>query len=108
MFFRQIIGTFDCSSLSIDSRYSQSQSLNSLNITVRLDIKAVLLGILDTENISIIVNYTLLESKYFIYRSRLNKDSLCIKLLVVSNRTFNRKKKTKSISTIKNGNLYSH
>ena len=39
--------------------------LNSLNITIRLDIKDVLFGILDTDNISILVNYILLESKYF-------------------------------------------
>ena len=41
--------------------------LNSLNKTVRLDIKAVLFGILDRENTSGLVNYILL-SKYFIYR----------------------------------------
>ena len=51
--------------------------LNSLNITVRLDIKAVLFGILDIENTSTLVSYILLESKYFIYRCKLNKDSLC-------------------------------
>ena len=56
--------------------------LNSLNITVRLDIKAVLFGILDIENTSTLVNYILLESKYFIYHCKLNKDSLCIRLLV--------------------------
>ena len=56
--------------------------LNSLNITVRLDIKAVLFGIVDTENTSLLVNYFLLESKYFIYRCKLNKDSLCIRPLV--------------------------
>ena len=56
--------------------------LNSLNITVRLDIKAVLFGILDTGSMSTLVNYILLESKYFIYRCKLNNDSLCIRLLV--------------------------
>ena len=56
--------------------------LNSLNITIRLDIKNVLFGILDTDNISILVNYILLESKYFIYRCMLNKGSLCMRLLV--------------------------
>ena len=56
--------------------------LNSLNIAVRFDIKAVLFGILDTENIITLVKYILLESKYFIYRCKLNKDSLCIRLLV--------------------------
>ena len=56
--------------------------LNSLNITVRLDIKAVLFGILDTGSMSTLVNYILLESKYFIYRCKLNNDSLCIRLLL--------------------------
>ena len=50
--------------------------LNSLNITIRLDIKTVLFGILDTENISMLVNYILLESKYFICRCKLSEDSL--------------------------------
>ena len=56
--------------------------LNSLDITIRFDIKNVLFGILDTDNISILVNYILLESKYFIYRCKLNKGSLCVRLLV--------------------------
>ena len=74
--------------------------LNSLNITVRLDNKAVLFGILGRENMSGLVNYILLKSKYFIYRCKLNNDSLCIRLLVdkfkknIWNRTyvFNREK----------------
>ena len=37
--------------------------LNSLNILVGFDIKDVLFGILDTDNISILLNYILLESK---------------------------------------------
>ena len=73
--------------------------LNSLNITIRLDIKNVLFGFLDTDNMSILVNYILLESKY----CKLNKSSLCIRLLVdkfkkdVSNRTFYREKKNNKI-----------
>ena len=73
--------------------------LGSLNILVRLDIKDVLSGILDTDNISILVNYILLESKYYIYRCKLNKGSLCMRLLVdkckknVSKGTFYREKK---------------
>ena len=88
--------------------------LNSLNITIRLDIKNVLFGFLDTDNMSILVNYILLESKSFIYRCKLNKSSLCIRLLVDKlKKTFHTerfiaKKTTKSSSTIKNGNLYSH
>ena len=56
--------------------------INSLNILVRFDIKDVLFGIFHTDNISILVNYILLESKYFIYRCKLNKGSLCMRLLV--------------------------
>ena len=88
--------------------------LNSLNITIRFDIKDVLFGILDTDNISILVNYILLESTYFIYHCKLNKRSLCSRLLVdkLKKKRFKPnvllRKKTKSISTIKNGNLYSH
>ena len=48
----------------------------------RFDIKDVLFGILDTDNISILVNYILLESKFFIYRYKVNKGSLCMRLLV--------------------------
>ena len=45
--------------------------------------KDVLLGILDTDNISILINYIiLLESKYSIYRCKLNKCSFCVRLLV--------------------------
>ena len=50
-------------------------ALSSLNILVSFDIKDVLFGILDTDNTSILVNYILLESKYFIYRCKLNKGS---------------------------------
>ena len=39
-------------------------------------------GILEKDNISILVNYVLLESEYFIYRRKLNKGSLCMRLLV--------------------------
>ena len=56
--------------------------LNSLDIAIRFDIKKVLFWILDTNNISILVDYIILESKYFIYRCKLNKGSLCIRLLV--------------------------
>ena len=81
--------------------------LNSVNITVRFDIKDVLFGILDKGNISILVNYILLESKYFIYRCKLNKSSLCIRLLVdkfkktFQTERFIAKKTTKSISMTK-------
>jgi len=52
--------------------------LNSLNITVRFDMKDVLFGILDTDNINILVNYILLESKYRICRCKLNKRGLYV------------------------------
>jgi len=57
-------------------------ALNSLNIAVRFDINDVLFGILNMDNISILVNYALLESKYFIHRCKLNKGSLSLRLLV--------------------------
>ena len=88
--------------------------LNSLNIFVSFDIKDVLFGIFDTDDISILVNYILLESKYFIYRCKLNKGSLCMRPLVDKfKKTFQTgrfiaKKTTKSTSMIKNGNLYFH
>ena len=56
--------------------------LDSFNITIKFDIMNVLFGILDTDNISILVNYIILESKYYIYRCKLNKGSLCVRLLV--------------------------
>ena len=56
--------------------------LDSFNIPIRFDIMNVLFGILDTDNISILVNYIILESKYFIYRCKLNKGCLCVSLLV--------------------------
>ena len=82
--------------------------LSSLNILFKFDIKDVLFGILDTDNISFLVNYILLESKYFIYRCRLNKGSLSVRLLVFKPNVLSRKKEIKSISTIKNGNIYFH
>ena len=90
-------------------------ALNSLNIAVRFDVKDVLFGILDTDNINTLVNHILLESKYFIYRCKLNKDSFCIRLLVDpdSKRRFkpnviSRNKTTKSIFITENGNPYFH
>ena len=71
-------------------------------------------GILEKDNISILVNYILLESEYFIYRRKLNKGSLCMRLLVekfkktFQTERFIAKKATKSISMIKNGNFYFH
>ena len=57
--------------------------LNSVNITVSFDIKDVLLGFLDTsDSINILINYIVLESKFFIYRCKLNKGPLKLRLLV--------------------------
>ena len=80
--------------------------LNSLNITVRLDIKAVLFGILDTGNMSTLVNYILLESKYFIYGCELNNDSLSIRLLVAKfkKKTF----ETERLIPKKNNKIHFH
>ena len=73
--------------------------LNSLNITVRFDIKDVLFWDFRylTVYITVLVNNILLEGKYFIYRRKLNKGSLCLRLLAdkfkkenFSNRTFYR------------------
>ena len=50
--------------------------------TVSLESWIVLFGSLDTDNISILFNYILLESKYFICPCKLNKGSLCTRLLV--------------------------
>jgi len=87
-------------------------ALNSLNIAVRFDIKDVLFGVLDTDNTNILVNYILLESKYSIYRCKLNTGSLCIRLLVdrfkktfQTERFIAKKKTTKSFFIIANGNL---
>ena len=59
--------------------------LNSLNIIVSFGIKDVLFRIYtdntDTDNISILVNYILLESQCFTYRCNLNKGSLSMRLL---------------------------
>ena len=88
-------------------------ALNSLNIAVRFDIKDVLFGVLDTDNTNILVNYILLESKYSIYRCKLNTGSLCIRLLVdrfkktCQTERFIAKKTTKSIFITENGNPYS-
>ena len=91
--------------------------LNSLNITVSFDIEDVLFGILDTDNKSNLVNYILLERKYFIYRCKSNKCSLCIRLLVdkfkkmFQTERFIAKKKTNKIhfhDNKYNGNLCSH
>ena len=86
-----------------------------LKVALRFDIKDVLFGILDTDNIYTLVNHILLESKYFIYRCKLNKDSFCIRLLVDpdSKRRFkpnviSRNKTTKSIFITENGNPYFH
>ena len=73
--------------------------LNSLDKAIRFDIKSVLFRILDTDNISILVNYILLESKYFIYRCKLNEGSLCVRLLVDK---FTKTFQTKHFNTKKN------
>ena len=45
-------------------------------------IKDVIFGLFRPENNSILVNYIILEIKYFIYRSKLNKTSLSTPILL--------------------------
>ena len=79
-----VISKFLAKWKKINSRFwnDLKSVLDSFNITIRFDIMNVLFGILDTDNISILVNYIILESKYFIYRCKLNKGCLCVRLLV--------------------------
>ena len=59
--------------------------LNSQGITLRpFDIKDIVFGFLDTptcDSDCMLLNYILLESKYLIYRTKLKKTSLSLKLL---------------------------
>ena len=69
------------------------------------DIKDVIFGLFHPENNSILVNYIILESKYFIYRSKLNKTSLSTPILLT------KCKKTYQIERFiarKNNKLYLH
>ena len=62
--------------------------LNSQGITFRsFDIKDIVFGFLDTDTPTgdsdyMLLNYIILESKYLIYRTKLNKTSLSLKLLL--------------------------
>ena len=54
--------------------------LNSQGITFRpFDIKDICFGFCESD--CMLLNYIILESKYFIYRTKLNKTSLSLKLL---------------------------
>ena len=57
--------------------------LNSKGITLKSpDIKDIVFGFFDTpnhDNDEILLNYVVLEGKYFIYRTKLNKTSLSFK-----------------------------
>ena len=59
--------------------------LNSQGITFRpFDINDIVFGFLDTptcDSDCMLLNYIILESKYLIYRTKLNKTSLSLKLL---------------------------
>ena len=79
--------------------------LDSFNIIIKFDIMNVLFGILDTDNISILVNYIILESKYYIYRCKLNKGSLCVRLLVDK---FKKTFQTERFITIRNNKIHFH
>ena len=69
------------------------------------DIKDVLFGILDTSDVSTLVNYIVLESKYFIYRCKLNKSSLCLRLLVDK---FKKSFQTERFIAKKNNKIHFH
>ena len=74
----------------------QSQKL----ISIRFDVKDIFFGMVHMVNNMVLINYIILEGKYFIYRSKLNKH---IKLNVLFREI------TKIyIFTIKNGSPYSH
>ena len=57
--------------------------LNSQGTVCRsLNIRDILFGVLDIVNNEILLNYIVLESKHFIYRTKLNKTSLSLTLLI--------------------------
>ena len=64
--------------------------LNSIKITVNsFEIKDLLFGILGSSHGGVLLNYIILESKFFIYRSKLTKKALCLTSLVAKfKRTF--------------------
>ena len=64
--------------------------LNSIKITVNsFEIKDILFGILGSSHGGVLLNYIILESKFFIYRSKLTKKALCLTSLVAKfKRTF--------------------
>ena len=69
------------------------------------DIKDVILGLFHPENNSILVNYIILESKYFIYRTKLNKTSLSTPILLTKcKKTY----QIKRFTARKNNKLYLH
>ena len=75
------------------------------------DIKDVIFGLFHPENNSILVNYIILESKYFIYRSKLNKTSLSTPILLtkcIKSSVSLRGKTTNYTFTIKNRNPSFH
>ena len=76
--------------------------LISLNISATpFDVRDIIFGIICPKSTSILVNYIILEVKYFVYRCKLNKASLSLRLLIdkfkktFQNRTFYCEKKHK-------------
>ena len=74
--------------------------LISLNISATpFDVRDIIFGIICPKSTSILVNYIILEVKYFVYRCKLNKASLSLRLLIdkfqktFQNRTFYCEKK---------------
>jgi len=96
-FFRERVRTFWKELNTI----LKSQKITSSSF----DVKDVIFGLFHPENNSILVNYIILESKYFIYRSKLKKTSLSTPILLT------RCKKTYQIERFiarKNNKLYLH
>ena len=88
----------------------QSQKLFS----IPFDVKDIFFGMVHTVNNKVLINYIILEGKYSIYRSKLNKSPLFISLFLEKcKRTYQierfiARNNKLYIFTIKNGSPYSH
>ena len=57
-------------------------SLNHKSLFPLFDIKDIFFGIVHAVNNNVLINYIILEGKYFIYRSKLNKFPFSISLFL--------------------------
>ena len=73
---------FSCTKVSAfwDELYDLLISLNTR--ATPFDVKDIIFGIICPKNTSILLNYIILEVKYFIYRCKLNRASLSLRLLI--------------------------